>query len=226
MSIFSGELKYIFDILLKNGDEVRVVGGCVRDFLLDRKINDFDLATKYRPDEVIKVLEDNNIKYLTNGIRFGVITIVLGKNKFEIATLRRDIKNRDRFSSVEFIDNYGEDAKRRDFTFNALYMDYDEKIYDYFGGIKDLKNGIIKFIGEPRKRIFEDSLRILRFFRFFSDCARFMSYDGFCACIRYKDRLNGLSKRRINEEMEKILKSNRADEVVKIMKSYDITSTI
>jgi poly(A) polymerase len=222
MSIFSGELQYIFDILLKEGDEARLVGGCVRDYLLNRRINDFDIATKYRPNEIIKILRNNNIRYMTSGIRFGVITAILNKSKFEIATLRRDIKSCSRFSLVEFINDYKEDSKRRDFTFNALYMDYNEKIYDYCCGIKDLESGIIKFIGDPRKRIFEDSLRILRFFRFFSNCAKIMNYSGFCACVRYKDKIKNLSNKRISDEIEKIVKSDKANEVIKIMSGYNI----
>ncbi|MDR1499330.1 MAG: CCA tRNA nucleotidyltransferase [Rickettsiales bacterium] len=220
--IFTEEVYHILDILLDDGDEARLVGGCVRDFLLGKKINDFDIATERRPEEVLEKLKKNNVKYLTNGLKFGSITAVIGDEKFEITTLRRDIKGSGRFPVVEFINDYAEDAIRRDFTFNALYMGYDGTIYDYLGGKKDLEKGIIRFIGNPRIRILEDSLRILRFFRFFGSCATQMDYEGFCNCIRYKSLISTLSKSRVKSEYIKILRSPGGTKILKIMEAYGI----
>lgn len=224
--IFIKEIKYLFKILLKNGYEMMLVGGCVRDYLLNKPINDYDLATKYTPQELIKILEQNKIKYLTTGINFGTITVLLNDKKFEITTLRKDIKTDGRHAVVEFADDYINDAKRRDFTFNALYMDYKGKVFDYFNGIQDLKDGNIKFIGNAEERVLEDNLRILRFFRFYNLYCITMDYEGLKACIKYKNEINNLSKERVREEFFKILDSKYCVKTLKIMQNYDILKNI
>ena len=225
-SIFTNELKYLFNILIKNGDEARLVGGCVRNFLLNKTINDYDIATQYLPEEVENILKKNNIKYFTIGKQFGTITAIINNQHFEITTLRKDIKTDGRHAIVEFTKDYIEDAKRRDFTFNALYMDYEGKIYDYFNGTADLKNGIINFIGNSQDRITEDNLRILRFFRFYTYYCFEMNYFDLQNCIKYKDKIKTLSKERISEEFYKILQSPYSIKVLSIMQNYGILQEI
>ena len=133
--IFTNEIKFLFGILLNGHDEVRLVGGCVRNYILGKKINDYDLATKYRPEELINIFEKNNVKYYKSGIDFGTITAIINGKSFEITTLRKDIKPDGRHTLVEFTDNYEIDAARRDFTINALYCDINYNIYDYFNKI-------------------------------------------------------------------------------------------
>ena len=225
-SIFTNELKYLFNILIKNGDEARLVGGCVRNFLLNKPINDYDIATQYLPEELENILKENNIQYFTTGKQFGTITAIVNNQHFEITTLRKDIKTDGRHAIVEFTKDYIEDAKRRDFTFNALYMDYEGKIYDYFNGISDLKNGIINFIGNSQDRIIEDILRVLRFFRFYSYYCLDMNNFDLQNCIKFKDKIKTLSKERISEEFYKILQSPYSIKVLSIMQNCSILQEI
>jgi tRNA nucleotidyltransferase/poly(A) polymerase len=224
--VWSEEVAFLFKIFNERRDYIRLVGGCVRDFLLNKKINDYDFATKYTPAEVIKILEKNNIKHYDIGIKYGTVTTIMDNKKFEITTLRSDINQKGRDTDVEFVKEYEIDAKRRDFTFNALYMDNDKKIYDYFGGIGDLKKGIIRFIGDPKDRILEDNLRILRFFRFFcynSYCFDFKSLE---ACKSYSYLIINLSIERISQEFFKILNANYPVKTLKIMNKYGVLKNI
>lgn len=205
--IFTNEIKILFKLLLRNGDEIRLVGGCVRNYILGKKISDYDLATKYKPQELMEILDRSGIKYYKSGIEFGTITAVINNQKFEITSLRKDIKTDGRHAIVEFTDNYKVDAERRDFTINALYCDANGNIYDYFDGISDLKKGIIRFIGDPEKRIVEDNLRILRFFRFYSYYAYSLDYRSLKACTKYANSVNNLSKERVAKELNKIFEA-------------------
>lgn len=224
--IFPKEVKKFFNIFLKVGDEIMLVGGCIRDYLLNKKINDFDFATKYKPDEIKNILEKNNISYFSTGEKFGTITAVINNRKFEITSLRNDIKTDGRRATVEFTRNYFEDAKRRDFTFNALYMDNFGKIYDFFNGLGDLKNKKIRFIGNAEERITEDNLRIFRFFRFYNSCAEYFEYSDLEACEKCKNLIGNLSKERITEEFLKILNINYCIKSLKIMKKIGILQEI
>lgn len=205
---FSKEIKLLFTIFNQNNqDNLRLVGGAVRNSLMNKKINDYDFATRFNPQETIAILNQNNIKYLTLGEKHGTITAIINNKKFEITTLRLDVETDGRHSIVEFTKSYQEDAKRRDLTFNALYLDDKKNLYDYFKGITDLKKKMVRFIGEPEKRIQEDYLRILRFFRFFSNYGIFLDYKSFEACKKYKEKLTQLSKERIKNEFCQILVS-------------------
>src|SRR5205823_5383135 len=148
-------------------DLVRYVGGAVRDTLLDHEVKDVDLATPLTPDLVIQRLEAARIKAVPTGIDHGTITAVCKGVVVEVTTLRSDVSTDGRRATVAFTDHWQEDASRRDFTINALYAHpATSKIEDYFGGLADLEQGHVRFIGEPLTRIAEDHLRILRFFRF------------------------------------------------------------
>ncbi len=186
---FAPEIKKIFDIF---GDDLRLVGGCVRDLLLEKKVNDFDFATRFIPSETIKILERNKIKAVPTGVKFGTITAVIDSKNFEITTLRKDNETDGRHCEPEFVDDYALDAARRDFTVNALYMDRVGKISDYFDGISDLKKQKIRFIGDANERIAEDYLRILRFFRFSARYAKRLDREGFAACVSNKSGLKKL----------------------------------
>lgn len=224
--IFPDEVRYIFNVFLKEGDEIMLVGGCVRDFLMNKVINDYDLATKYKPDKVEAILKYNNISYFKTGIKFGTITAIINDKKIEITSLRKDTKTDGRYAEIEFVDDYFEDAKRRDFTFNALYMDYNGNIYDFFNGIEDLKNGTVKFIGNSENRIVEDNLRILRFFRFYNLCNPFSGYEALQACIKYKHLIKNLSKERISDEFMKILSVDYCVKTLKVMQYFGILQEI
>ncbi|MCW3477586.1 CCA tRNA nucleotidyltransferase [Limobrevibacterium gyesilva] len=144
----------------------RLVGGCVRDALAGRAVADIDLATPDPPDAVTRALTGAGLRAVPTGLDHGTVTAVSGHRGFEVTTLRRDVATDGRHAVVAYTDDWREDAARRDFTINALSMTADGAVYDYFGGIADLRAGRVRFVGDAATRIAEDYLRILRFFRF------------------------------------------------------------
>ena len=160
----------VLDALGKEGIAARFVGGCVRDAILGREIADIDLATPARPEAVIAALEKAGIKAVPTGIAHGTVTAVITTpgppRHFEITTLRRDVETYGRRAKVAFDADWAEDAARRDFTINAIYLDPDGTLHDPVGGLADLKQHRVRFVGEPAKRIEEDVLRVLRYYRF------------------------------------------------------------
>ena len=146
----------------------RLVGGCVRDAALGRRVSDIDLATPEPPEEVADHLRAAGIKVVPTGLKHGTVTAVADGKPFEITTLRRDVSTDGRHATVTWTDDWQEDAARRDFTVNAMSLSLDGQLHDYFGGLDDLQAGKVRFVGDPAVRIAEDYLRILRFFRFFA----------------------------------------------------------
>lgn len=197
----------------------RYVGGAVRDDLLGLPVSDIDLATRLKPDEVMERLKRARIKAVPTGIDHGTITAVSDGHPFEITTLRRDVSTDGRRATVAYTDDWKEDAARRDFTINALFADpMTGEIHDYFGGFKDLETRHIRFIGDPLKRIAEDHLRILRFFRFLS---RFgggsIDAAALDACTARANDLMALSRERIADELLKLLSVEDPSPTVAIM---------
>ena len=160
-------IKKLFSIFNRNQNEIRLVGGCLRDIFLKKETKDFDAATPVEPNDVIEILKNNNIEYDDYAIQYGSITAYPLDKKIQITSLREDINQLGRHTSVIYTKSWKKDAARRDFTFNAMYLDNDSKLYDYHKGYEHLKNKKIKFIGEIEDRIKEDYLRIYRYFRFF-----------------------------------------------------------
>ena len=184
----------------------RYVGGAVRDELLGFPVSDVDLATRIRPEEVVGRLEKAKIKVIPTGIDHGTLTAVSDGQVVEITSLRRDVSTDGRRATVAYTDDWKEDAARRDFTINALSADPSTgEIFDYFGGVNDLRERHIRFIGDPLQRIAEDHLRILRFFRFH---ARFGSGEpdaaALEACTERANDLMALSRERIADELLKL----------------------
>lgn len=197
----------------------RYVGGAVRDDLLGLAVNDIDLATRIRPQEVVERLEAAGIKAVPTGIEHGTVTAVSDGQPVEVTSLRRDVSTDGRRATVAFTDDWKEDAARRDFTINALSADpRSGEIFDYFGGLDDLRARRVRFIGEPYARIAEDHLRILRLFRFH---ARFGSGDpdaeALDACAARANDLMALSRERIADELLKLLGLPDPAPTVKIM---------
>ena len=159
-------IKYLFSIFHNYKSEIRLVGGSIRDTLIDRDVKDIDSATPLEPDEVLDLLKKHNIEYDDYALRYGSIIAYLNNKKIQITTLREDINQPGRHTSVLYSKDWKKDAARRDFTCNALYLGIDQKVYDFYNGKKDLKEKKIKFIGEIEDRIKEDYLRIYRYFRF------------------------------------------------------------
>ncbi len=199
--------------------EAMLVGGAVRDGLLDLPVSDIDVATRLLPDTVMTKLQTAGIKVVPTGLAHGTVTAVTRGGPVEVTTLRRDVATDGRHAEVAFSDDWQEDASRRDFTINALYADPDSgEIFDWFGGLADLEARRVRFIGDPLTRIAEDHLRILRFFRFH---ARFGegAADGpaLAACTARANDLMALSRERIAGEMLKLLAAPQPVPVVRLM---------
>lgn len=218
---FSPELQQLFHIYNKDGDNLRIVGGAVRNFLLEKEISDIDLATKFRISKSIEILKKNKIHYIPTGIKHGTITALINKKTFEITTLRSDKNCDGRFADVEFVTSYREDAKRRDFTINALFLDEKGQIFDYFDGISDIKKGVIKFINDPKIRIAEDYLRILRFFRFFCYYGKKLDFKSLKEAIKANHNLAKLSADRVRNEFLKIISSKNNQNLLKTLKIFN-----
>lgn len=198
--------------------EARFVGGAVRDALLNRPVMDVDIATTLFPDETIETLIEHNISYVPSGLQHGTVTAIIDGTSFEITTLRRDVKSHGRTSDVAFTQDWQKDAQRRDFTINALYATIDGKIYDYFGGVQDLRAGRVIFVGDPAERIREDHLRILRYFRFHAHYGRGEADTrSMAAAIDLAHLIQTLSRERIRQEVLKLLAADRAGEIWRIM---------
>jgi len=189
--------------------EIRYVGGCVRKILNNEKFDDIDLATNLKPEEVKECLKKNNIDFFETGIEHGTITARINEKNFEITSLRKDISTDGRHAVVEFTNEWTKDALRRDFTINSIYADKEGNLFDPNDGVKDLENRIVKFIGDPEKRVKEDYLRILRYVRFFLNYSK-QDHDSNVKKI-IKQNINGiskLSKERLIDELKKLVISN------------------
>lgn len=192
---------------LDAGETTRIVGGAVRDSLLGQPVSDVDLATRLEPGEVVRRLEAAKLKAVPTGIAHGTVTAVANGDVVEVTTLRRDVATDGRRATVAFTDDWRADAARRDFTINALYANpATREITDFFGGLDDLAERRVRFIGDPLERIAEDHLRILRFFRFH---ARFgvgrPDAESFAACVARANDLMALSRERVRDELLKLL---------------------
>jgi poly(A) polymerase len=202
------ETRAVIAALTAEGGEARFVGGCVRDAVLGRTVRDVDIATPERPDRVIALLEAAGIHAVPTGIDHGTVTAVIGREHFEVTTLRLDVETYGRHAQVRYTDDWLVDASRRDFTINTLYCDLDGRLFDPHGGLADLRAGRIRFVGEAESRIREDVLRLLRFFRFRAHYGRGEpDPEGLAACIRLAPLVEGLSGERVAGEMLRLLEA-------------------
>ena len=202
--------KQIFICFQNQNYKLKLVGGCVRKLITEEKIDDMDIAINIEPEKIKKVLVEQKIKFVETGITHGTITVLINDFKFEITSLRKDLSTDGRHAKVEFTSNWEQDAQRRDFTINAIYSDISGEVYDPLNGIEDLKNGIIKFIGDPNQRIQEDYLRILRYLRFYTQYNKNKLHDEIAikAIKRNLDGLAKISRERILGELFKMMKLN------------------
>lgn len=199
----------VFDALEAAGgpDCARFVGGSVRNALVGRPVDDFDIATRLKPEESMAALKAAGIKVVPTGLAHGTVTAVSEKLPYEVTTLRKDVETDGRHAVVAFTDDWAEDAARRDFRLNALYADRTGAIYDPTGqGVADALAGRVVFVGDPNTRIEEDYLRILRFFRFFAWYGRSEpDPEGLAACAAHAEGLTRLSAERVSKELLKLL---------------------
>ena len=214
------DLQRLFDVF---PDEILLVGGCVRNVLMGKEVEDVDLATSLKPEAVMSKLEDIGVRVIPTGLQHGTVTAVMNGAHYEITTLRHDVTTDGRHAEVAFTDDWVEDAKRRDFTMNTLLMDLMGNVYDPLGlGLEDLDKCRVVFVGEPEQRITEDYLRILRFFRFSAIYGNKYDEDGLKSCKKYAKSIKKLSKERITQEFFKISSSDVPYGVLNVMFSHDV----
>ncbi len=219
----------IFEALntYSHNSEVRYVGGCVRKIIKKQIVDDIDLATNLKPNEVCDALKKKEINYYETGIEHGTVTAIIDNNKYEITSLRKDISTDGRHAKVEFSIDWKEDAARRDFSINSIYSDKDGNLFDPFNGKKDLDEGNVNFIGDAESRVKEDYLRILRYVRFFINYSN-QSHDPKIIKI-IKKNIGGVSKlssERLLDEFKKLTKSNAFLEIFKDNTCLDLIKII
>lgn len=213
--------------LLAQG-EARFVGGCVRDALLGRPVGDIDIATPLEPAVVMEALSAAGLKAIPTGIEHGTVTAVAMGRPYEITTLRRDVETDGRRAVVAFTRDWAEDAARRDFRLNSLYLDADGAILDPTGeGVADAWAGRIVFVGDPETRIREDYLRILRFFRFLAWYGRGEpNRAALQACADLREGLKGLSGERVSKELLKLLAADDPRPSVRLMAQTGVLAVL
>lgn len=213
-----GPLAPALEALNGGGEETRLVGGAVRDLALGEAAVDFDLTTTASTDEVIRRAREAGFKVALTGVKHGTVTIVVDGHPIETTTLREDVETDGRWAKVLFGRDFAADARRRDFTINALSLSADGTVHDTVGGLEDLAAGRVRFIGDADARIGEDYLRILRFFRFSARyAANGLDPEGLSAAIRARNGLARLSRERVRGELLKLLTAPRASEIVQAM---------
>jgi poly(A) polymerase len=213
-----GEVPRVLALLDGGGEEARVVGGAVRNTLLNLPVAEVDVATTALPEEVVRRADTAGVKAKPTGIEHGTVTLIVDGKPFEVTTLRRDIETFGRKAKVVFGRDWAADAERRDFTINALSAAADGTVFDYVGGLADIAARHVRFIGDPATRIAEDYLRILRFFRFHAWYATGpLDAAGLAACIRARAGLDMLSRERIRMEMLKLLMAPHATPTLAVM---------
>ncbi len=220
--------KAVMTALANAGGSPRFVGGCVRDTLVGRAVADIDIATPLTPPAVIAALEAADLRAVPTGIEHGTVTAISGRRPFEVTTLRRDVETDGRRAVVAFTTDWAEDAQRRDFRLNALYLDPEGRLYDPTGGgVADAHAGRIVFVGDAETRIREDYLRTLRFFRFLAWYGRGEpDAVALAACARLKDGLAGLSGERVSKEFLKLLAAKDPMPSLRLMQDSGILAVL
>jgi poly(A) polymerase len=221
------EMKRVFAALKAPGIETRVVGGAVRDTLLGLPVSEVDLATTAVPEKVMALARSAGLKAVPTGIEHGTVTVIANGVPFEVTTLRRDVETFGRHATVAFTQDWKEDARRRDFTLNALYAGSDGELFDPLGGYADLMAGRVRFIGDAEARIKEDYLRILRFFRFNAYYGKGpLDPEGLAACVRLRGGIEQLSAERVAGELRKLLVAPQALRAVEALFDYGLLTDI
>lgn len=200
------DVKFIINTLMNNGYESYIVGGCVRDSILEKHPKDWDITTKANPEEVVKLFD----KVVLTGLKHGTVTVMINREAYEVTTYRTDGEYEDNRhpKEVKFVSSLKEDLARRDFTINAMAYNEKDGLIDYFGGMEDLNNKIIKTVGEPKKRFNEDALRMLRAIRFSAQLSFKIDKNVLFTIKELKDNIKNISKERIREEFNKTLLSD------------------
>lgn len=213
-SALLSKVRPIADLFVGTKHSVRVVGGAVRDLVMGVEPKDHDLATPALPQEVVALAKAAGLSVIETGLQHGTVTVVADGVPFEITTLRIDKDHDGRWATVEFTDDWKLDAARRDFTMNAMSLDMNGEIHDYFGGRKDIAMRVVRFVGDPIARIKEDYLRILRYFRFLGRMGGPIDDETAAAIEQNSHGLTTISGERIWMEMSKIFSGPDAPRVI------------
>lgn len=219
----------VLRVLADAGHTAYVVGGCVRNSLMGLPATDIDIATSARPEDATASFERANLKVVPTGLDHGTITVVCDGTPFEITTFRKDIETDGRHAVVQFSDDVKDDARRRDFTINALYMDAEGHVVDPLGGREDITACRVRFIDDPDARVREDYLRILRFFRFhalYADPTQGFDSESLAACARGAHGLAKIAKERIGQEMVKLLGANDPAPAIASMRTSGVLAHV
>lgn len=194
-------ISFVIEKLTKNGFKAYIVGGCVRDMLMGKTPDDFDVTTSATPNEVIALFD----KTIPTGIKHGTVTVMVDKTAVEVTTFRTEDGYADnrRPDSVNFVTDIRDDLSRRDFTINAMAYNHQDSLIDCFGGKDDLKNKVLRTVGDPGTRFKEDALRILRLFRFASTLGFTIEENTLTAALEYSHLLENVSRERIFAELKK-----------------------
>jgi poly(A) polymerase len=226
-TLLRGPVARLLAALDRDGEEARIVGGAVRNALLDMTVHEIDVATTAVPDEVLRRVAAAGWKAVPTGLEHGTITVLIDGKPFEVTTLRRDVETYGRRAKVVFGRDWVADAERRDFTINALSLSQDGTVHDYVGGLADLAARRVRFIGDPAQRIAEDTLRILRFFRFHAWYgAGAPDAEALDACIRGRAGIETLSRERVRTELLKLLLEPRATPTLAIMAETGLLGSV
>ena len=221
--------KKIFEALNNYSDisEVRYVGGCIRKIIKKEIVDDIDLATNLKPNEVCDALKKQDINFYETGIEHGTITAIIDSYKYEITSLRKDVTTDGRHANVEFSLDWKEDAARRDFSINSIYSNKEGNLFDPYDGKKDLESGTINFIGDAEERIKEDYLRILRYIRFFLNYSSQSHNPEVIKLIKRNIKgVSNLSSERLIDELQKLTKSNKFIKIFKDKISLELLEII
>ncbi|WP_303005260.1 CCA tRNA nucleotidyltransferase [Romboutsia ilealis] len=213
------DVSFLIDTIYENGYEAFMVGGCVRDSVLNLTPNDYDITTNAKPKEIMNIFKD--YKIIDTGIKHGTVSIILNNNIYEITTYRieGEYENNRRPKTVEFTSSIEEDLRRRDFTINAMAYNKQFGIIDKFNGLEDLQNRIIKTVGNPDERFKEDGLRMIRAIRFSSKLGFNIDENTLNGIYKNSYIIKNISTERINDEFTKILLSDNPQNIILLYKT-------
>lgn len=223
------ETQAVCRMLTGAGHKALFVGGCVRNAIIDAPVTDIDIATDARPEDVMELAKDAGLRPVPTGLDHGTVTVIAGGIPFEVTTFRRDVETDGRRAVVAFSTKVEDDARRRDFTMNALYADQTGEVLDPLGGLPDLQARHVRFIEDPAARIAEDYLRILRFFRFhawYGDEAEGLDPQALAAIAEATEGLSHLSRERVGAEIRKLLSAPDPAPAVAAMRACGVLTRI
>ena len=217
----------IFNLADKNKFNIWIVGGALRDYLLELNIKDIDFVYDIHPQELVEILKINAFSFINSYINFGVIIIKLNNKKYTLTSLREDFKQDGRYTKVRYVKSINKDSLRRDFTFNALYMDTNQKVTDFHNGLKHLENSKVIFIDDFKKKCLEDNLRIIRFIRF-NSLFKFPVYpkEYISFFLLNKKLIFSLKQKKIYNEIEKALSYRYKANTISLLKKLKIESIL